>query len=99
MTDPRAQDRDELAQALAIIRGTVPDGWAAHFIATDQDVHGFILDDVELRDGSTLLESDRDDELGLVRDAMSHLVSDIAWRGVMGEDKQTGKATILLWED
>jgi hypothetical protein len=78
-------DRRTLEAILIRIRTVTPAARAARLSTSDQALHGFRLDDVELTD-DTLLSATDPALLEQLATATWTDLSDLAWDGVVGED-------------
>jgi len=75
-----------LNAALDLIRQRVPDASIVHLSTSDQNYYGFLLDDVEFPDGTTLSETNQRLLDLLSGGALDEYLGDLDWDGVVGED-------------
>lgn len=82
-------DRSHLEQAKAIARAIAPNAVAMHLETSDQNYYGFVLQTIELNDGTHLEPEDDHKE-----NIEAHL-ADLDWDSEVGENKQ-GYARVAL---
>lgn len=94
LTTQTTLDQTALDEMLAAIRASVPGATRAHFQTSDQNLYGFVLEDVTMPDGSGLAAISPATYDRLL-DASLDLLGDVDWNGVMGEDR-SGSAVVDL---